>query len=247
MTSGADGQSYTILGEEVPIPVEIRSATTWAATYLVGFDAAVEMIRESSLMPKRFFSHRAMVSLTFVRYTDGDLGSYHEFGVAVIVEPPAPGPGISPAGAYIHQLPVNQPFTLAAGREIWGFPKWMADIDIHTGGPRATCTLRADGTEILSLSIARGLPVPTRETNLDAYSCTDGIVRRTPWELDAAGTRARPGGARLRLGNHPLADELRGLGLPKAAVGSMSVARVKMRFGAPEVLTDVGSSLPIGR
>ena len=41
-------------------------------------------------------------------------------------------------GVYVHHLPVNQKFTLEAGRTIWGYPKFMADIDIveHPGGAR---------------------------------------------------------------------------------------------------------------
>ena len=235
MAAVTESPSYTILGETVTMPVEIRSATTWVASYAVPFDAAAALIEYSGLRPKAALGNRALLSLAIVRYADGDLGPYHEFGVSVLVEPPASGSEVSPVGALIHQLPVNQPFTLAAGREIWGFPKWMARIDLDDGGAHTTCTLRDGDTFVLSLSVARGMPVPTRDTAIDAYSFLDGVLRRTSWDLDASGSRARPGGARIELGDHPVADELRSLGLPKRALAAMSVARVRMTFGPPTV------------
>jgi len=35
---------------------------------------------------------------------------------------------------YIHRLPVDQSFTCAAGRGIWGFPKTIEQIEIDAGG-----------------------------------------------------------------------------------------------------------------
>jgi len=228
--------TFTVEGETVTMPVEIRSASTWAATFLVPVDDAQALIDESGLRVASPLLGRAMVTLAVVRYADGDLGPYHELGVTVMVEPPDPGPEVSKLGAYIHQLPVNQPFTLAAGREIWGFPKWMAQIDIADRRRTTVCTLADNDSLVLSLSIARGLPFPTRNAAVDAYSYLDGVLRRTKWELDAGGSRARLGGAHLELGDHPVAKELRSLGLPKRALVTGSVARVAMRFGPSEVL-----------
>jgi hypothetical protein len=48
--------------------------------------------------------------------------------------------------------------------------------------------------------------------------------------------RFRPGGARLRLGEHPYAKELASLGLPKRPMLSGSVGNVGMTFGDPHLL-----------
>jgi hypothetical protein len=48
--------------------------------------------------------------------------------------------------------------------------------------------------------------------------------------------RFRPAGARLRLGDHPYAKELAGLGLPKRPMMSGSVGHVDMTFGDPHIL-----------
>ncbi len=52
-----------------------------------------------------------------------------------------------------------------------------------------------------------------------------------------SGVRFRPGGATLRLGDHPYAKELATLGgLPKRAMVSGSVAHVEMTFGDAHIL-----------
>jgi hypothetical protein len=66
---------------------------------------------------------------------------------------------------------------------------------------------------------------------LRAYSCLDGPTRESPYEVSFHGARYRPGGARLRLGEHPYAKELASLGFPQRAVVSSSAANVEMSFG----------------
>ncbi len=48
---------------------------------------------------------------------------------------PAACKALGDAAAFIHHLPVDQSFTLEAGRTIWGFPKIMADFTVSDGNP----------------------------------------------------------------------------------------------------------------
>ncbi|MGH2758054.1 MAG: hypothetical protein ACRDKJ_00655 [Actinomycetota bacterium] len=50
--------------------------------------------------------------------------------------------------------------------------------------------------------------------------------------MQRADTRARLGGAKLELGPHPIADELRTLGLPKRALMTSTLRRMQAEFGA---------------
>jgi Acetoacetate decarboxylase (ADC) len=227
---------YEIQGRTVSIPVEVRSARSWFASFAVPFAAARDLIAYSGLVPASPLPGRAFASLAFVDYADGDLDPYHEFAVAILVCEPGTT-GRKPAGAFIHQLPVDQSFTCEAGREMWGFPKFIADIDIQSGARGAgSCTLVHDGTRVLSLRVAVGVPVPSRGTALDAFSCREGVVRRTRWSLHGEGSRLRLGGARLELGDHPIAQELRRLGLPRRALMSGSLHDVRMEFAAAETV-----------
>ncbi len=228
------------------MPVEVRDASASMASFLVPAAAAQDLVASSGLDVAEPLPGRAVCSLAFMRYLDGDLGPYHEFAVAFLVR----HRGMEPAsavtksaevargfiGAFVHQLPVNQEFTLEAGRGIWGFPKFLAEIDIDLTGPVARCELRDDGEHVLSLSIRRGMALPARGSNVDAYSHTDGVLRRTAWSMQPTGVRGRPGGAALTLGDHPIAKELRSLGLPRRATFSSTIDHVRMQFQAPDEL-----------
>jgi hypothetical protein len=209
-------QSYEIQGRTITLPVVIRKARSWAAQYLVSPKAAQRLVEPTGLKANR------MVSLAFVRYEEGDLDSYDEFALNVMVRDLPTGK----LAAYIHRLPVSQSFTCEAGRTIWGYPKWVTHVAIDG----STCRV---GDEV-SLSVARGV-LPFRLPPVPTYSFIDGVLRRTEWEVEAKGVKARPGGARITLGDGELADELRSLGLPKRALMTTTVDSFKVSFGAAEV------------
>ncbi|MBC2641837.1 MULTISPECIES: acetoacetate decarboxylase family protein [unclassified Rhodococcus (in: high G+C Gram-positive bacteria)] len=235
--------SHLVLGKRVDMPVEIRAASAFSAMYSVPTAAAQSLIDYSSLEILQFRPGRGVCVLVFVDYVDGDLGPYNEFGVAFLVrDHRAVGTSVPQdlkalaqgrAGALIHHLPVDGDFTLAAGRSIWGFPKVLADFDVaHTGSVKRGSVSR-DGRLIAQLSVKPGIPVPGSgaSTSLAAYSHLDGLTRFTTWDMAPGGVRSRPGGAELKLGSHPIADELRSLGLPRRALVTSSIPDLKMTFG----------------
>ena len=225
--------TFTVLGREVTIPVEIRSARSWFASYAVPTATAARIIAPAGLEPVRLPGGRSILSLAFVRYIDGDLDPYNEVAVAFLVADPTGGKS---KGAYIHRLPVNQEFTCAAGRDIWGFPKFVTPIQITEELRADRCVLTVDDQMALTMTLRRGVPAPMRSTALDAFSFADGVLRRTRWELRGHGSRLRPGGARVELGSGEIAEELRSLGLAKRALMSGCIGDVAMTFQAAEVL-----------
>ena len=226
--------SYEIMGREVRIPVEVRQARSWFASFAVPAARVAEIVAPAGLEPARLAPGRAMASLAFVRYEDGDLDRYHEVAVAFLVEDPSEP---KRPGVLIHRLPVDQEFTCAAGREIWGFPKFVTPIGIREDAHSDTCTLTVDGKLALSMTMRHGIPAPMRETALDAFSFRDGVLRRTRWELRGKGSRMRPGGMRVELGRGEIAEELRSLGFPRRALMSGRVDHVAMTFQAAEVVS----------
>jgi hypothetical protein len=90
---------------------------------------------------------------------------------------------------------------------------------------------------VLTLGIAAGgrIPLPSRAP--PSYSFADGVLRRTTWTTSSEGATGRFGGAALTLGDHPMADELRSLGLPRRALFSSSAAKMRASFDGAEVVT----------
>ena len=229
---------HTIAGTVLTMPVKIRKAEQHMAMYTVKADAAQRMIDYSGLKVCQFLPGRAIVVLMLMRYIDGDLGQYYEYGTNVMVNPPGSdvsGPrALQSAGAFIHHLPVDQAFTLEAGTTIWGYPKVMADFTVRKGKTFAF-DVSIDGQLAVGMEFSPGLPIPSAFTSRTqenpTYSYRDGILRETIGEMSPTGVRYRLGGVRLRLGDHPYAKELAALGLPKRAMISGSAENVEMSFG----------------
>ena len=241
---GAMQQAYTIQGREVRLPVEVRDASSGAATYLVDATAARRLVPEAFEVAE-VWPGRALLSLAVIDYRDNDLGAYHEVSIAFFVRRRGERRGpLATVGdffrgrlpTYIRHLPVDGSFTREAGETIWGFPKTVQHIEWERRPERLTCTLTMDGQHALTLSVpaggARTLPVQ----HLITYSLIGGTPHATPFTSSAEGAGFHLGSAELSLGSHPIADELRSLGLPKKALMTMWMERMRGTFAAAEPL-----------
>jgi hypothetical protein len=231
---------HTIAGTVLTMPVRIRKADQHSAMFSVPAAAAQRLIDYSGLKVFEYLPGRAILLQLLVRYIDGDLGQYHEYGTAFLVNPPGTQTrglrAIAKAATFIHHLPVDQSFTLEAGRTIWGYPKIMADFNVREGR-KFDFDVSADGQLIAGIEFSPGLPVPTPgPQTLKTYSHLDGVTREISSEMRTSGVRTRLGGARIRLGDHPYAKELASLGLPKRALLTQSVTNVEMSFGDAHAL-----------
>jgi len=244
--------SYDVLGRTVDLPVEVRAAAQWGVQYLVPTAAAQRLVDPTGLEVTGPVPGRALLALAVCRYDDTDLDAYHEVAMSFVVRSHDAPRGATSAqrlrefasgaiGAYIHRLPVDQEFTCAAGRDVWGYPKWITTIDIDEprapgAGTGTTVRLVDDGTHALTLTMASGGPIRLPAQAPPSYSFRDGVLRRTEWTTSSEGVSGRFGGATLVLGDHPMADELRSLGLPKRALFTSAATRMRATFGAAEVV-----------
>jgi len=245
---------YEVLGRTLGLPVVVRRAAQWGVQYLVPAAAAQRIVEPTGLEVTGPLPGRALVALAVCRYDDTDLDAYHEVAVSFVVRSHDAPRGATTAqrlrefatggiGAYIHRLPVDQEFTCAAGRDVWGYPKWITTIDIDVPDPGSgrgtgtTVRLVDEGVHALTLTMAAGGPIRLPSQAPPSYSFRDGVLRRTEWTTAADGVSGRFGGATLVLGDHPMADELRTLGLPRRAVFTSHAAQMRASFGAAEVVT----------
>lgn len=229
---------HTIAGMVLTMPIKIRTADEHLAMFSVPAAAAQRLIDYSGLQVCQYRPGRAAVLLLLTRFVDGDLGRYHEFSTAVMVNPrgsTAQGMrAFADAATFIHHMPVDGEFTLQAGQRIWGYPKVMADFTVRDG-TQFGFDVSIDGQLIAGMEFRRGLPAPAtlmaRGQVQRTYTHSNGIIRETPLESRMTGVRARLGGARLWLGDHPYAKELASLGLPRRPLASVSAANIEMTVG----------------
>jgi hypothetical protein len=116
--------TYEIAGRTVTMPVVVRDASAGTAMFEVDAAAAQALLPGDAFTVVESSPGRSQLALATIDYRDNDLGDYHEVGVTLFVEPRGGGE----AGTFITHLPVDQEFTCAAGRGIWGFPKTVESI-----------------------------------------------------------------------------------------------------------------------
>jgi hypothetical protein len=227
---------HTVAGTVLTMPIRVRKADVHSAMFTVDADAAQRLIDYSGLRVFELRPGRAVINLLLTRFVDCDLGQYNEFSFCAMVRPPGSDVrglrGFGTAGTFVHRMTVDGAFTLEAGRQIWGYPKVMADFTVRDGNPFAF-DVSVDGSLVAEMEVSRGLPVPmpSKPQSLLTYTSLDGTTRETAAEQLSSGLRARIGGASIKLGDHPIAKELASLGLPKKAFASMSIANADMTFG----------------
>jgi len=232
--------AYEILGRTVTMPAVVRDASSGNAIFLVPCAAAQPLVGDAFEVVEMAPGQTQFI-LGFVDYRDNDLGDYNEVMMIFMVRPR--GKPTEPEGTFIYKLPVNQSFTCEAGRTIWGFPKSVEQIDVAYADDRVTCTLVMGGQHVFTLTVPRGKAVggdapdghgPDMEMATYTYLDEPSVVRFTT----GGPTAVQPGedGVKLTLGTHPLADELRRLGLPAPAMMSTWMEHMHGSFGAPRKL-----------
>lgn len=246
VAKSAAATSYTIQGREVRLPVEVRDATAAVAYYLVSAAPAQRLIDHTGLRVAQVLPSRTICTIGVMHYKDNDLGRYLEIGVTFFVRERGQRSvpllstwlGLARGGlaAYIHRLPVDGAFTCEAGQTIWGFPKFVTEIELSEQNGFETAVLRADGQHVLTQRMRMGGTRSFGEREQISYACRDGVLYRTPSLMSGEQVGARLGGATLELGTPAMADELRSLGLPKSAVFSTYIGRMRGVFYAADVV-----------
>jgi len=239
-------RDVAVEGQAVRLPVVVRDATSMFATFLVPSAPARRLFPQSTIELAEVFPGRALLSLAAIEYRDNDLGRYLEMAVAFpvrLANGRRPWPLVGMAldfragrgGVYIHRLPVTTAFSCEAGRGIWGFPKTVSDLRFEDAGERRSASWTEGGRLVFALAAARGGRRSFRDAPLDAYAIRDGVVRRTRFTSsgDEVGMHL---GATVTLGDHPWAEELRALGLPKRPLMSGWTGRFTARFEAPQIV-----------
>ena len=239
---------YLIQGRKVTMPCVVRDACSATASWLVSARAAQALLPGPELEIAQVLPGRGLLSIACVDYRDNDLGEYNEVSIAFFVRKRGNRKGIPFLGSaidmirgvlptHIIHLPVNQSFTCEAGRTIWGFPKTVDEIDFDTSGDRARCVWNEGEQNVLKISFPMGGNRDVPEQELCTYSYIDGALHRTPFLSSAESLGIRIGGVKMALGAHPIADELRSLGLPKPALMSLWMGKMRGRFDAAERCT----------
>jgi hypothetical protein len=204
---------------DLRVPVLYRDGALLALLYGVDLAAAASLVPRDLVEPLTL-AGRAFAMLVALEYRDSTVGPYNELAVGVYVKRRNArasalrallAPGREPnAGGWVVTLPVTTSFASAAGRELWGYPKYIAAIDTDFATSRARVSLGGELT--LECDAGRGLRLPGAPF-VTLSRCGERLLR-TRVAVHHAVRFGGAGSARLSVvGDGPTAEVVRRLGL----------------------------------
>lgn len=237
---------YLVDGHRLAFPVQVADASMLLNSFLVDAGTAQKIISDSGFRVLEVLPGKTLMQLLCVDYRENELGDYNEGAVIFQVLCPGekkPFPVFGSlarmargnVGSFVYRMPVDQEFTTHAGRFIWGFPKWVAEIAIEFNDHGATGCFTDEGELVYSISAKTGGNARVKQQRAASLAIRDGKAWKTYGTSTGSGLTFSLGGEVPKIGDtHPLALELRTLGLPKKPLFSVSMKHTAMSFAGPE-------------
>jgi len=245
---GMGARRFEIEGRSLGYPVLFQDGSAAVGLFLVPTSGAQALIRDSGFEVAELLPGRAGFSLSCCHYRESECDVYNEISMAFFVKPMHGRPSRIPylgtwlniarndAATHVWRLPVTNKLANDAGVLMWGFPKTVEEIDFDVSDGRASFQLRMDGRDVLSYSVrASGTQIRPRSASA-VYSIYEGAPHVTHLMNEYRDVGVSFGGGRLSLGDHPISEQLRGLGLPRRPLVSTWMGHLSFEAGAPEKL-----------
>lgn len=212
------------LSLEGKLPVFYYDNTAMTAIYTASTGKVKSLLPVSDMHPVEAWPGRALVAFTAFEYRKTDIDPYNEFSISFLI---AFRKKVLPAitvmsmmarrsfAAYVWQLPVTTERARKGGVDMYGYPKFIADIVFSHENDRLVCTLSEGGKNILVLKGQKLKTAAEKANRFKTYSIKDGVplvanVYMNPIEFARSSSSAA---AQLSLGTHDIAQKLKEIDL----------------------------------
>jgi Acetoacetate decarboxylase (ADC) len=204
-------------GADCFLPIRYFDVQCLVTSFLVAPGRASELVAGAGAGLQAVLQEdgKAIVDLFCIEYRKTDIGPYNEVGLTVRAKAPT-----DPIAAnYVVHLPVTTAVANRAGREIWGYNKFVAAIDVSSNGKTFSTVLRdSDGELIGALDGVRGMSVPTPATDILTFTVHQGQLIKTVIRVLTPSLAGSGHSFVFKVGTsrHPMTTNLRAIGLDGA-------------------------------
>lgn len=153
-------KSVPIYGSLYPEPPYLYYGTR---LLMVLYNVKKESIPTEVLHENFKVRKRPLIMMFITEYPESTIGQYYE--AATFIEVKYSGKSGNTQGLYCNSMYVDSDIALTAGREIWGFPKKLAEMNIVEETDKVTATLKRKNVELIKANIdlkeeVENLPLP---------------------------------------------------------------------------------------
>jgi acetoacetate decarboxylase len=160
---------------------------------------SVDRDKVANIVPEPLKLPRSPMVMAFVAwYPETTIGPYHE--AATLIQSFLKTENTRFEGFYCNSMFVDSDIALAAGREIWGYPKKLADMSVKKTGNKFVGLLRRNDIDVMKITIdAQNVlqSLPNADTlTLKQIIKPDGSglelqeFIKTPMQMEALDTKA---------------------------------------------------------
>jgi len=212
--------------QDVTLPIFYYDSMAMTAIYLASTAKVRKYLPLPEMHPVEMFPGKSIVALSAFEYRNTTIDSYNEFSVAAIISfGKKQIPGLTSSWymlkncytAYIMDLPVTSE-RARGGREMCGYPKFIADVSFSRENNHITCTVAENGQRILTMRCRKTGTSRGRLAKYVLHTMKNGIPLRAVQYVNPLQFRQTlgMGKARLDIGSgHHICDKLRDLGLSR--------------------------------
>lgn len=239
-------------GLETPLrlPVYYYDNSLMSAAFTASTAKVRALLPSAEMHPVETVPGRCLAVFTAFEYRETDIHPYNEFSIAFVIRFGKRGLPLWTAGrmalqrcfhVYVWQLPVTTEIARWGGVELYGYPKFVADIDFRREPSAFVCDLSEGGKRILTLRGATPDTSQGKRLRFKTYSLIDGIplcanVYANPVEYAES---IRPRDVALELGReHRVARQLRELELGERPLFYQYSPQNELILFAPRNLID---------
>ena len=202
-------------GTKVALPIRYIDNRCLAATFLTDLDRAAEVLKGTGLQAVPQEDGKAVVLYLCWEYRQTDIGPYNEVALTILsVAPQDPAPAI-----YVADLPVTTEAANRAGQELWGYNKFVTNIEVKGEGKHFSAIVHDQQNGLISsLEGTRGVSVPVAPTDIYSFSLLEKKIIKTFVQVPTPWHASSGEGFLLKVGDstHRMAGHLRTLGLDRA-------------------------------
>lgn len=237
-------------GFEGKLPVFYYDNTSMTAIYSASTAKVRPYLPHRDMHPSEIRPGRCLVAVSCFEYRRSDIDPYNELSIAVLVRfGRRPLPGLTVLSeiarrsftAWVWHLPVTTERARAGGVDLYGYPKFIADIRFERTALETICTLTDGNSHVLTLRGKNLAARPGKRVRFRTYSIRDGVplcanVLTNPL---AFAQSSNGSAATLELGDaHPIARELRSIELGAKPILYQWMPRSEVILFGPRNLVD---------
>lgn len=212
-------------GKKLFLPAFYQDLRYMLLTIMAPIDKLKAVLPSDRLNPYRITPWHSVLSISALEYRECDINPYNEISIGIPVTLDRQTPMFTGTfrgmpeitGLYIHHLPVTTEIALELGIGLLGMPKFLAQIDFTEEDGWVTCKMQAEDRHILTLGGRKLTGKDTERRRFHLFSSMRGYLLRCDliFSEREMGETKRGADVQFELGDHRVADELRGLSLGK--------------------------------